>query len=65
MKFYFKVTWEGSDGKKDGISYYESTSISALISYLSDNGCAVGYILEVKRVSRLSKNALLYKGYYE
>lgn len=65
MKFYFKVTWERSDGEKDDSHYYESTSISALISYFADIGAAVGYIIEIKRVSRLPKNALLYKGCYE
>ena len=65
MKFFFKVTWERSDGEKDGSYYYQSTSISALISYFADIGVAVGFVVEVKRVSRLPKGALLYKGCYE
>lgn len=64
MKFNFKVVFEDCFCEKH-FSYYESTSISALISYLSDNGCAVGFIVEIKRVSRLPKNVLPFKGYYE
>ena len=65
MKFFFKVTYERKDGDLDFYCYYKSTSIPALISYLSDMGCAVGFIVEVKRVSRLPKNALWYNGCYE
>ena len=64
MKFYYKVVFELADGGKTW-SVYESTSISALISYLSDCGCAVGYIDEVKRIKRLPKCMLPYKGCYE
>ena len=64
MKFYYKVVFELADGGKTWC-VYESTSISALISYLSDNGCAVGFIDEVKRIKRLPKCMLPRKGCYE
>ncbi len=51
MKFYYKVVFELADGGKTWC-VYESTSISALISYLGDNGCVVGFIDEVKRIKR-------------
>lgn len=65
MKFIFKVIWERSDGEKERGQYYESTSISALMSYFSYIGAAVGYIVEIKRVSRLPKHELLYKGCHD
>ena len=41
MKFYYKVFWETWENETC-YCFYESTSISALISYLSDNGFGVG-----------------------
>lgn len=64
MKFYFKLyvkTWEN----ETFYYYYESTSISALISYLSDLGFDMGSIIGIKRVSRLPKVAVVSRGCYE
>ena len=64
MKFYFKVVWECGNGET-AYCYYESTSVSALISYLGDNGFGLGMIIEIKRVSRLPKVAMVLQGCYE
>ena len=64
MKFYFKVVWECGDGET-AYCYYKSTSISALLSYLGDFGFGVGFITEIKRVSRLPKFASALQGCYE
>lgn len=60
--FYFKIRFEFDSGHNCW-RYYESTSISALISWLADNGCAVGFIIEIKRIARLPQGVLPYKGY--
>lgn len=64
MKFYYKVFWETWENETC-YCFYESTSISALISYLSDNGFGVGSIIKIERVSRLPKVAVALKGCYE
>ncbi len=64
MKYYFKVVWECGNNETD-YCYYQSTSISALLSYLADYGFSVGFITQVKRVSRLPKRAIALKSYYD
>lgn len=64
MKNNYKVFWETWE-KETCYCFYESTSIPALISYLSDNGFGVGSIVKIERVSRLPKVAVALKGCYE
>lgn len=64
MTYYFKVVWECC-GNETAYCYYQSTSISALLSYLGDFGFGLGFIIEVKRISRLPKKTLALKGYYD
>lgn len=64
MTFFFKLVYE-CHGGETAYRYYESTSISALLSYLADYGFGVGSIIEVKRVSRVPRVELTFKGCYD
>lgn len=55
MVTLYKVVYEGYSGFTK-ISYYKSTSISALMYWLGYQGAAVGNIIEIKRVNRLPKS---------
>ncbi len=51
MKF-FKVVFGCGNGEKFW-RYYESTSVLSLVSYLSNYGHTVDFIVEIKRINRL------------
>lgn len=62
MTNIYKVVWKTFE-KEKRYCYYESSSISTLIGYLSYNGFSICEIIEIKQISRLPKFAIALKGY--